>query len=343
MAISTSAYSPKEFQVLIAEQDAFGTIEASGGNAYHAIDVDSIGSPSLNPNQGLDVRNGSRVLIKTDFFQDVKASVKDISISGTATTDVLDLLLENIIGEAEGAASGVYSFLTSRAVQQIGTGDSSLVGTALSLVIKSAFGTDADLSFKDCVVTNLTLNGDVGTEGGRVKFSATFQTGSVVEDLTDAATTVDTPFSAAGSNNYLMSAWTDPVYRVATGVNNLLVNSFSLTLDNPASFHGLSSAGYELCTRASEFSATMDMTVKYDDLTEDMFQVLNNQSTGASQGATKLNHQNAMADANFGISFPSSVLTNVSFNEGDIMMLDLSIKALGESVGSSTAVVEVAC
>ena len=28
MAISTSAYSPKEFQVLIAEQDAFGTIEA---------------------------------------------------------------------------------------------------------------------------------------------------------------------------------------------------------------------------------------------------------------------------------------------------------------------------
>ena len=30
MAISTSAYSPKEFQFLIAEQDAFGTIEASG-------------------------------------------------------------------------------------------------------------------------------------------------------------------------------------------------------------------------------------------------------------------------------------------------------------------------
>jgi len=343
MAISTSAYSPKEFQVLIAEQDAFGTIEASGGNPYHAIDVDSIGTPSLNPNQGLDVRSGSRVLIKTDFFQDVKASVKELSISGTATTDVLDMLLENIIGEAEGAASGVYSFLTSRAVQQIGTDDGSLVGTALSLVIKSGFGTDADLSFKDCVVTNLTLNGDVGTEGGRVKFSATFQTGSVVEDLTDAATTVDTVFTAAGTNNYLMSAWTDPIYRVAVGVNNLLVNSFSLTLDNPASFHGLSSAGYELCTRASEFSATMDMTVKYDDKTEDMFQVLNNQSTGASQGATKLNHQNAMADGNFGISFPSSVLTNVAFNEGDIMMLDLSIKALGESVGSSTAVVEVSC
>ena len=74
MAISTSAYSPKEFQFLIAEQDAFGTIEASGGNAYHALDVDSVGSPSINPVQALDVRNGSRVLQTTDFFQDVKSN-----------------------------------------------------------------------------------------------------------------------------------------------------------------------------------------------------------------------------------------------------------------------------
>ena len=135
--------------------------------------MDSVGSPSLNPVQALDVRNGSRVLQHTDFFQDVKTSVKEISVSGTATTNVLDMLLENILGEAEGTATGVYSFLSNDAVQQIGTGDGSLVGTALSVVIKSGFETDADLSFKDCVVTSLTLNGDTGTEGGRIKFSAT--------------------------------------------------------------------------------------------------------------------------------------------------------------------------
>ena len=243
MAISTSAYSPKEFQVLIAEQDAFGTIEASGGNAYHALDVDSVGSPSINPVQVLEPRAGSRVLQATDFFQDNKTSVKEISVSGTATTAALDMLLENIMGEAEGSASGVYSFLSYKAVQQIGTGDGSLVGTALSVVIKSAFGTNADLSFKDCVVTSLSLNGDTGTEGGRIKFSATFQTGSVVEDLTDAATTVDTAFTAA-SENYLMSSWTDPVYRQVVGVNNLLLSSFSLALDNPATFHGATTNGY---------------------------------------------------------------------------------------------------
>ena len=342
MAISTSAYSPKGFQVLIAEQDAFGTIEASGGNAYHALDVDSVGSPSLNPVQVLDPRAGSRVLQATDFFQDNKTSVKEISVSGTATTGALDMLLENIIGEAEGTAGGVYSFLSNRAVQQIGTGDGSLVGTALSVVIKSAFGTNADLSFKDCVVTSLSLNGDTGTEGGRIKFSATFQTGSIVEDLTDAATTVDTPFTAA-SENYLMSSWTDPVYRQIAGVNNLLLSSFALALENPASFHGVTTNGYELCTRAGEFSATLDTTVKYDDNTEDMFEVFNNQATGASKGATILNDDGTLADTKFGISFPASILTNVSFNEGDIMMLDLSVKAVGSGIGSSTALVEVAC
>ena len=338
MAISTSAYSPKEFQVLIAEQDAFGTIEASGGNAYHALDVDSVGSPSLNPIQVLDVRNGSRVLQATDFFQDVKTSVKEISVSGTATTAALDMLLENIMGEAEGTASGVYTFASDKGVQQIGTDDSSLVGTALSVVIKSGFGTDADLSFKDCVVTNLTLNGDTGTEGGRIKFSATFQTGSTVEDLTDAATTVDTAFGA--SENYLMSSWTDPVYRKIVDVNNLLLSSFSLTLDNPATFHGVTTAGYELCARGGEFSATLDATVKYDNLTEDMFKLFNNQSVAVSEGVTLLNDDGTLADTKFGINIPKSVLTNVSFNEGDIMMLDLSVKALGNG---SDALVEVAC
>ena len=342
MAISTAAYSPKEFQFLIAEQDAFGTIEASGGNAYHALDVDSIGSPSLNPTQALDVRAGSRVLQATDFFQDVKSSVKEISVSGTATTNALDMLLENIMGEAEGSASGVYSFLSNASSQSVGTTDSSQAGTLLSVVIRSGFGTNADLSFKDCVVTSLSLSGDAGTEGGRVKFSATFQTGSTVEDLTDAQTAVDTAFTAA-SENYLMSSWTDPDYRKIVGVNGLLLSSFSLNLDNPATFHGVTTAGHELVARAGEFSATLDVTTKYDDKTEDMFEVFNNQSTGVSKGVTLLNNDAYLSDSSFGISMPASILTNVAFNEGDIMMLDISVKALGSGVGSSTALVEVAC
>ena len=339
MAINTAAFSPKQFQVLIAEQDAFGTIEADGGNPYHALDVDSVGTPSLNPTQVLDVRTGSRVLQKEDFFQDVKTSVKEISVSGTATTNALDMLLENIMGEAEGSASGVYTFASNAGVQSVGKTDSSQAGTLLSVVIKSPL-TDTDLSFKDCVVTSLTLNGDVGTEGGRVKFSATLQTGSVVEDLSDESTTVDTSFGA--SENYFMSSWSDTSYRKIYGVDDLVMSTFSLTLENPATFSGISSTGYEVVSRAGEFSATLDVSVKYDVNTEPLMASFNNQTQDGSTAAqaTLLNNDSSLNDGAFGISIPKSFLTNVAFNEGDVMMMDVSVKAVGDG---SNALVEVAC
>ena len=91
--------------------------------------------------------------------------------------------------------------------------------------MKSA-ATDSDLAFKDCFLTSLTLNGDAGTEGGRIKFSATFQTGTQLGSgvLTNASFAADT---AAGgtcttsilnnpflmySNNAFNGGWTADVY-----------------------------------------------------------------------------------------------------------------------------------
>ena len=195
------------------------------------------------------------------------------------------------------------------------------------------------MAFKDCVCTSLTLNADTGTEGGRVKFSATFQTGSTVEDLTDAATTVDTTFAA--SENYFMTNFVAG-YRQVYGVADLVMSSFSMTMENPATFSGVTSSGYEVISRAGEFSVTLDATVKYDDKTEDFFEKFNNQTQqGATAAqATLLNHQSALAADNFGISIPKTVLTNVAFNEADVMMLDLSVKGVGDG---SNALVEVAC
>ena len=339
MAINTAAFSPKQFQVLIAEQDAFGTLELHGGNAYHALDVDSVGMPSLNPTQVLEPRTGARALQKEDFFQDVKASVKEISVSGTATTDALDMLLENIMGEAEGSASGVYSFASNAGVQSVGATDSSQAGTLLSVIVTSPLSA-SDLAFKDCVVTSLTLNGDTGTEGGRVKFSVTFQTGTLAEDLSDASISVDTDFGA--DENYFMSSWSDVAYRKMYGVDDLVMSSFSLTLENPATFSGLISTGYEIVSRAGEFSATLDATAKYDVNTEPLIASFNNQTQEGSTAsqATILNNDGSLTDGAFGIKMDKTILTNVAFNEGDVMMLDISVKAVGDA---SNALVEVAC
>ena len=341
MAISTASYSSSAFKIAIAEQDVFGTVTAAGGNEYHALDVDSISSPSLNLNQALDVRSGSRVLQTTDFFHTKVGAIAEISVSGTATTNALDILLENIMGEAEGSASGVYSFNSNASAQSVGSGDSSQAGTLISIAMISPI-TDMDLGFKDCVVTALSLSGDAGTEGGRIKFSATFKTGSAV-DGTQATTVgaVDTAFTAA-SENYTMNSWTAG-YRQIVGVADLVMSSFALNLTNDANFLGLVSTGFETISRAGEFSATLDATVKYDDKVQAFFENFQDQATGASEGATFLNNDSALTDANFGIKIAASVLTNVAFNEQAMMMMDLSVKAIGSGVASSTPLVEVAC
>ena len=341
MAISVASYSSSAFKIAIAEQDAFGTIEAAGGNAYHALDVDSISSPSLNLNQTMDVRSGSRVLQTTDFFHTKVGAISEISVSGTATTNALDILLENMMGEAEGSASGVYSFLSNASAQSVGSGSSSQAGTLLSVVMISPISA-MDLGFKDCVVTALSLSGDAGTEGGRIKFSATFKTGSAVDATqTTSVGAVDTAFTAA-SENYTMNSWTAG-YRQLVGVADLVMSSFTLNLTNDANFLGLVSTGFETISRAGEFSATLDATIKYDDKCQAFFENFQDQATGASEGATLLNNDSSLTDGAFGISMPASVMTNVAFNEQAMMMMDVSVKAIGAGVASSTALVEVAC
>ena len=344
MAIDANAYSPKQFTFLIAEQDDFGTfnLESTGGgtrdaNNWVALDVDSIGSPSLNLNQVVEPRSGSRILQATDFFQDNKAKVIEMSVSGTATTEALDMLIPNITQSAD--TSSPYGLASNIASQTFVAATADQQDMQIFSVAYNSPSSGNTLAFKDCFCTSLTLNGDMGTEGGRVKFSATFKTGTLPEDLTDGLLTVDT---AITSNDYFMSSW-DADDRIVAGIANCLVNSFSLTVENDMVFAGATSTGYEMATRVGEISAAADFSIKYDANTEALFENFHDQAAGASEGSTLMNHQASLADANFGFKFASSVITNVAFNEGDMMMLDVSVKAVGAGTGSSTVLFEIGC
>lgn len=335
MAVSGTAYDPKGFSFLIAEQDAYGTANGASGNSFLAVDVDSIGSPTLGVVQALDVKSGSRVLQETDFHQSITQSVKEFSVSGTATTEVLDLLLSHFTLDsavpyvlASNVASASYKSGTSTTTNQI-----------LTIVFKSAMGTNADLTFKDCLCTSLSFSGDAGTEGGRIKFSATFQSGSTVESLIDGTTTIDT---AITKNNYFMSSW-DADDRIIAGTANAVLSSFSLDLVNPVVFSGISAGGFEVATRSGEVGATASFSVVYDDNFVGMFNAFNSQTTGTSTGITLMGSDNDPGDGAFEFQMPKSIITDVAFNEGSVMMLDISVKAIGSGITSSADLIEVTC
>ena len=140
-----------------------------------------------------------------------------------------------------------------------------------------------------------------------------------------------------------MSDWSNPTYRQIAGVDDAILSSFSLELINDVQFVGLTSTGFEQATRAGEASATASFTVLYDDNFTGLFETFNNQTTGASQGITTMNPDDSISDGEFGFKMANSIITDISFNEANLMMLDVSVKALGAGEGSSTALISVGC
>ena len=335
---NVKAYSSKQFSFLIAMQDDMGTLNPNSSgtpdNPYLAVDVDSIGTPSLNLTQVLEPRNGSRVLQATDFFQDNKNKVIEISVSGTATTEVLDMLLGNITqGDTVPygiASSGDISSFTSGTENQT-------ANQILSIMFKTP-ATGHGMAFKDCFCTSLSLTGDAGTEGGRIKFSATFKTGSLPV-LNQSDIGIDTPIS---QNNYFMRDWVS-AQRVLAGITGVLVNNFTLNIENDVIFSGLTSTGFEHMARVSEVIATADFNVKYDDLTDVLIENYHDQVSGASEGALMMGTDGTPSDGEFEFKFANSIITNAALSEGDVMALDVSVKAVGAGIGSSDLLFEISC
>ena len=317
------AFSPKEFQVWIASDATnAGTSGIHASNMYQ-LDVDSVGFPSLNVNQVLDVRNGVGATLKDeDFFQDNKMRVVELSLSGTLHDDVGHrLLLANICGAAQADDTNQTIASGHKIVAQKYGAAVTNNASSLTVVVKSSDHTNQrSLEMAGCVVTNFSITADAGTEGGRYKFSATLQTGKA-PDLNESTV-------AAGNTGYLNTTGTTlasasgfTVYGIST-----VMNSFTTTIDYPAIFSGVTSTGYEVVSRGAECSVTHDCQIKYDGETKILPHNFDTQATTVKAENTFILTNNGK----FGIDTANGILTNVAYSEGDIMMLDVSIKAVDD-------------
>ena len=324
MANVAHAFSPKEWTCfVISDATNAGTTGLHATNMYQ-LDVDSVSYPSLNVTQTLDVRSGVGATLKDeDFFQDRTMRVVELSLSGTLHDDVGHrLLIANICGAAQAddtnqtIASG-HKILAQRYSEAVTNNASSLT----IQINPSDVTNQRAMEFFGCVVTNFTISADTGTEGGRYKWSCTLQTGKI-PDL-DSQTLIN----VAGSNNYANT--TDTTLASASGVKlygvDAVLNSFTTTIDYPAVFSGITSTGYEVVSRSAECSVTHDCQVKYDGNTKDMISNFDGQVAAKAEESFII-----VNNGNFGVDTANAVLTNVGLSEGDIMMLDCSLKAVDD-------------
>jgi len=334
MADLAEGFSPKQFQLAIApETDGIGSGESTDAQ-YKFINIDSIEMPSLNPLQVLDVRHGAgRTLKAVDMFLTNKLTVKEISFSGIADATILPMLLANITNTNHATSFPIefdYSGLDMKFGDTIADDDSSKTFAVVVVTPEAA----QQLYFKGCLLTSLTVSGDVGEESGRIKISGTFKSGCVPA-LNDTSI-VPTHNRASFNTNYFMTDYDSGASNgliTIAGLTGCVLKSFSLTIENDVAFSGYDTAGnYQQMHRAiPEAAVTFDAVVKYDAETDNLIQTFGEQSTGtvvntltASDSVTR----------NIDISLPTCIMTDVSFSEEDAMFLSMSSKAVASTSGN---------
>ena len=323
---SNIGFSPKEWTVLIRPQTEWGETEA--GTDMFQLDVDSVSMPSLGVNQSIDLRNTSgRTFNDEDFFQDNKMTVREMTFSGNFHTDSAHKYpFLNLSNQA--TSNDTVPFAAGHQPQSLGNGVSISAGTMAShhlftIALAAPETTNAKhMLFHNCVCTNFQISADICTDGGRYKYSATFSTGGNYQALANQ-TSIAPSASYLNTTNVTMGGINSSTLKVAD--INATLNSFSVAVDFPAVWTGAGSLGYEVCNRAQECSITFDAQVKYDDLTDELINTFDAQS--AAVDGVGLNIVNS---ANFDIAINDYILTNVALSEGDLMMLDISGKALDD-------------
>ena len=321
MATVAHAFSPKEFKCfIISDATNAGSTGIHSSNMLQ-LDVDSVSYPSLNVTQALDVRSGvGNTLKDEDFFQDNKMRVVELGLAGTLHDDVGHrLLLANICGAAQADDTNQTIASGHKIIAQKYGAAVTNNASSLTVVIQPSDVTNqTGLEFPGMVVTNFTISADAGTEGGRYKFSATLQSGKT-PDLASTA--------AAGSTVYANTTGT--TLASASGIKvfalDAVLNSFTTTIDYPVVFSGITSTGYEVVSRGAECSVTHDCQIKYDGNTKGLVNSFDKQTAALAENMFIVTN-----NGNFGIDTANGVLTNVAYSEGDIMMLDVSIKAVDD-------------
>ena len=321
MATVAHSFSPKEFKCFVISDATNAGASGIHSSNMQQLDVDSISFPSLNVNQTLDVRSGVGATLKDeDFFQDNKMRVVELSLAGTLHDDAGHrLLIANICGAAQADDTNQTIGSGHKIVAQKYGAAVTNNASSLTVVLQpSDVSNQTGLEFPGMVVTNFSISADAGTEGGRYKWSATLQSGKV-PDLASTA--------AAGSTVYANTTGTTLASASGVEVYNAdaVLNSFTTTIDYPAVFTGITSTGYEIVSRGAECSVTHDCQVKYDGNTKGLVNSFDTQ-TAANAETTFI----VVNNGKFGVDTANGVLTNVAYSEGDVMMLDVSIKAVDD-------------
>jgi len=335
-----AAFSPKDFKAWVVEETKTGNnagaldspVITSG---LFQLDVDSVAFPSIAPNQVIDKRTNAlagRVFHSLDFYQDNTLRPTEVSLSGTFRNNAgMAILLQSVTGtDLNGAPANVS--IPYNSTCQSGKYGETEDNKTFTLVLAPPDTTDGyNIIMVGCLCTNFSISADAGSDGGLYKWSASISSGQkpiTNNTATEAGTAVYTAASPI-SISTLTGATT------VNSIASTIMSNFNVTIDSPAVYTGVGANGFAHFSRGAETSVTATTQIKYDSTTRPIINNFNTQTENDDALMLVLTQATA---AHCSIAIQSGVLTSAALSEGDIMMIDIEIKA---AVHSTTDVIAI--
>lgn len=257
MAIDSNVYSSKQFELYIAPQTTMGTANSTNSD-FVKLDLVSVNDVDFGGGliQERTLRSGQQVKKSTDHYVSQKGATSTLEFEWVVSHKEGLALLMKMISEDTGTPF-VLAGSFSPAVYNHGA-DTGQKAT----VIVSNPNTSDDRVMHSAVLTNLDLNFDSGSEGGRCVASGTFMSGY--------KPTVGTSSVAPGGTE---TAFVKTIYDFTTktlGGSDVVAKSFSLSFGYPATRVGFqgANADAEQYARSGEYALSGTISVKYDQNTD---------------------------------------------------------------------------
>lgn len=269
MAIDATTYSIDQFKFAILAETESGTANTT---SMHLVNVDKPIAPSDNVFIDNSPRLGTGRTLKTsDHYATEKGQVKSITVSGLADKTTFAIMAENCIGIAE--SSGTIDVPYNFTGAEVTIGQSGLSDNihTLTVAIVSPVA-DKTRLYPGCIVSNLSWVDDCEAEGGRRRFSATFQTRAnptnstsdpTYANSTQLYTTYYDVWDYCGANGI-----------VQVGGSDAVLAKLEVSINSNPRWHGGGTNGVaQTAFRGGPIiDITGNLTVKYDDNTLDVYQ-----------------------------------------------------------------------
>ena len=361
MALNSTTYSGRQFQVYLAAETTTGTRNDTEAN-YHRIDVEGVTLPTFSPVQEFEMRTGTGRIAEFDqIFSSSKRITTEFTLTGRLTQEMWVILMESVTGDEFDGGTGSDSVLQlsntySGLGFKVGDNPSGVSDFAYLMSVYFAAPTAADsYKLKSCTCTSFSIDADMDTAAGRFNYTATFQTQSAVEK--GALATMADDAAGIGSNYVYLSDFSQKELKIwnynSSGDDQSvtpLFKTFNFTVECPTEFLGATGANGEpeVWGKAlPELTITYGGSVKYDDETDNMVEAHRDPASTSFLGIYLADVAiagtievptgvffGASSTTKFGIWAGKAKLTSCEVSSDDVAMVNFEAKVLAPTTGT---------